>query len=46
MLGDPALRSASGELHVVWDEVRRRYPRLDAETGAAIESHLCGFDVI
>ena len=46
MLGDPALRSASGELHVVWDEVRRLYPGLDAETGAAIESHLCGFDVI
>ncbi len=46
MLGDPALQTTNRELHAVWDEVRRLYPRLDFDTSAAIEAHLCGFDVI
>ena len=46
MLGDPALQTTNRELHTAWDEIRRLYPRLDVETSSAIESHLCGFDVI
>src|SRR5437773_8692712 len=46
MLGDPALQTTNRELHAAWDEVRRLYPRLDFDTSAAIEAHLCGFDVI
>jgi len=46
MLGDAALQTTNRELHAVWDEVRRLYPRLDFDTSAAIEAHLCGFDVI
>lgn len=46
MLGDPELKSTNQELHAAWDEIRRLYPGLDAETGTAIEGRLCGFDVI
>jgi hypothetical protein len=46
MLGDAALQTTNRALHTAWDEIRRRYPRLDVETSGAIEAHLCGFDVI
>ena len=46
MLGDTALQATNKALHSAWDEIRRLYPHLDAETRAAIEAHLCGFDVI
>lgn len=46
MLGDPALKTANRELLTAWAEIKRLYPNLDAETGQAIESHLCGFDII
>ncbi len=46
MLGDPALKTVNQELLTAWAEIQRLYPNLDAETGRAIESHLCGFDII
>lgn len=46
MLGDPALKTVNRELLTAWAEIKRLYPNLDAETGRAIESHLCGFDII
>jgi hypothetical protein len=46
MLGDPALKTVNHELVRAWTEIRRLYPTLDEDTRLAIESHLCGFDVI
>ena len=46
MLSDAALQTTNRALHTAWDEIRRLYPSLDAETRSAIEAHLCGFDVI
>jgi len=46
MLGDPALKTVNVELLTAWAEIKRLYPNLDDETSRAIESHLCGFDVI
>jgi len=46
MLGDPALKIANRELLTAWAEIKRLYPNLDGETGRAIESHLCGFDIL
>jgi hypothetical protein len=46
MLGDPALKTVNRELVTAWTEIKRLYPNLDEETSRAIESHLCGFDVI
>jgi hypothetical protein len=46
MLGDPALKTVNRELVTAWIQIKRLYPNLDEETSRAIESHLCGFDVI
>jgi hypothetical protein len=46
MLGDTALKTVNQELVTAWTEIQRHYPALDEETRRAIESHLCGFDVI
>ncbi len=45
MLDAPDLKTANGELESAWSEIRRLYPRLDAETGSVIEHHLRGFEV-
>lgn len=46
MLGEPALKTVNAELRTAWSDIKRLYPNLDEETARAIESHLCGFDVI
>jgi len=46
MLGDRALKTVNRELLTAWAEIQRLYPTLDEETRRAIESHLCGFDII
>src|SRR6266480_1889784 len=46
MLGHPALRSSSYELHAAWDLIRGIYPGLDPATSQTIEGALCQFDVV
>ena len=46
MLGHPALRESSFQLHTAWDLIRRAYPDLAPAALKPIEDHLCKFDVI
>jgi hypothetical protein len=46
MLGHPALRSSSYQLHAAWDLIRGIYPGLDPATSQTIEGALCQFDVV
>ena len=45
MLGHPAAREASYELHTAWDQIRRLYPDLSPAALKPVEDHLCKFDV-
>ena len=45
MLGHPAAREASYELHTAWDLIRRSYPDLPPTHLKFVEEHLCQFDL-
>jgi hypothetical protein len=42
MLGHPAARAASYELHTAWDLIRRLYPDQSLKS---LEERLCHFDL-